>query len=90
MVEQAEAVRTLPAAGFDIGDIGAQVAAQGQHQGEAVLGHRDARIIADIRDHDAARAAGGQVDVVGAGGGNGHHAQRRQLVEPRRAAAPCW
>jgi hypothetical protein len=50
-----------------------------------VLRHRHQRVIPDIAHCDAALAAGGQVDVVGAGRGHGHQLQVRQLGDLGRA-----
>ena len=73
VAEQAEALGGLPQARFHVGPVGDQLAAQGQHQGQRMLRHGGARIVADIRHHDAPLAAGGQVEDIRAGGGHGDH-----------------
>jgi hypothetical protein len=85
MVEEAELLGALPAAGQHVLAVGHEVAAQGQHQREHVLGHGVHGVVTDVGHGDAAHPAGGHVDAVVAGGGHGDHAQRRQLRQRRLA-----
>ncbi len=59
-------------------------ARQRQHQRAGVLGDADAVRARRVDDEDAARAGGGDVDVVDAGAGAGDDAEPRRRVHQRR------
>ncbi|MNP26517.1 hypothetical protein D3C76_1193760 [compost metagenome] len=79
-VEQAELRRPLPAAGaHGVAVVGlARRQVEQQHQG--VLRHRRRAVALAVADHDAPLAGGGEVDVVGAGGGEQDQLQLRALA----------
>ncbi|SCM76550.1 hypothetical protein KL86PLE_40356 [uncultured Pleomorphomonas sp.] len=81
MVEEAELAGFLP---FTLKYVGAERddgAAEGEHQGEGVLGNRHAGIAADVADGDAMALAVGLIDAVGAGGRDGNQLEVGQLPQ---------
>ena len=73
MVGQAVLAGVLPGAGGAVRQVSRQVPPQGQHQTEDVLRHGLGRIVGGVADGDSLGFAGGQVDVVQAGGAAGDH-----------------
>ena len=54
---------------------------QGQQQGEDVLGHRGCAVGGDVGDDDPPGLGRGEIDDVGAGGGDADVLQVRQLLQ---------
>ncbi len=81
IVVEAELRRLLPAAVHHRLAIADDVAAQRQDQREGVLRDSRRRIAADVRDDDAALAAGRDVEGVEARRRDADHLQVRQLVQ---------
>jgi len=78
VIEKAELLGTLPASVGDRLPIGEDVARQRQQHRQYVLGNGMRGVATDVRDDDAAHAAGLEVDVVGAGRGDRDHLQGGQ------------
>jgi len=78
---QAELLGALPQAVRDVLPVGNEAAPQRKDERKAVLRNGVHRVVADVADDDAARAAGGDVDVVGAGCGYRHQPQPPELPD---------
>ena len=81
VARQAESGGFLPGAGHQIGAVGQQLAPQRQHQHQCMFGYSDQCIIADIANGNAVRLAGGDVDVVVTGGGNGDQLEFGRVLQ---------
>jgi hypothetical protein len=81
MARQAEPLRFLPQPARHVVAVGDQVAAQGEDQGERMLRHRVHRVVADVRYHDAALPARGDIDIVRPGRRDPDEPERRQALD---------
>ena len=75
VIEEAELLRLLPAPCPHRVTVRTNAPAQSKDQGKGMLWHRVDGVVANIADHDAARLARRNIDVIGARCSNGHQAK---------------
>src|SRR3546814_1434750 len=81
IIKIAELLRSVPPPRFDRFAISDDAAAQRKDQREGMFGHGVDRVAAYVRNRYTLPGAGGQVDVVGNGGGNRHNLQSAGLLK---------